>query len=522
MATMTPKTPEVSAGPDWTRPRPIDTTYWVVPGRFLVGEHPGSRSRARSMDRLRRFLDAGITCFIDLTELDESPAYEMRLPAATPLGRRVEYLRQPIPDHGIPADRATMSRILALLDGALESGHCVYLHCRAGIGRSAMVAGCWLAERNPGGGKAALTELDDYWQQCRQSHSWPQVPETDEQAAFVRSWQPVRAGVSGALRSAQSTGPGKGAAAAADAVSGLALEQRVRGGWFGLALGDALGATHAAVATKVSPLAWTQHTSLALCLAESLDALGRTDARDQIERYWRWFKDGHLSATGEPGEARASSDVAKALAIFRWRGLPVAGSHDPKDATAASLPRVLAAALFAGNDPVAAIALAAECARTTQQSPRVLDTCRAYAAALLCALRGQPAQGWLQAVPEPVPGCWTAKPLSKDVQAAVATVPAAADARAAGGTIDVVQALVLARRIVGDARDFDAAMAAAKRSVPDDAALVAGLVGTMFGLQHGVGALPADALGRLAGRGQLDVAVEHCVARLMATGGVTA
>ena len=505
---MTPKTPEVSATPDWTRPRPIDTTYWVVPGRFLVGEHPGSRSRARSMDRLRRFLEAGITCFIDLTELDESPGYDRHLPFESPSGRRIDYLRQPIPDHGVPADRATMDRILAMLDDALGSGHGVYLHCRAGIGRSAMVAGCWLAERNPGGGEAALIELGDYWQQCRQSRSWPQVPETSEQEDFVRTWRSLRGAVQGVARS---SGP----------VRGLALEQRVRGGWFGLALGDALGATSAAEAVKSSSLAWTQPTALALCLAESLDALGRSDARDQIERYWRWFKDGHLSATGHPGETHASPDVAKALATFRWRGLPVAGSHDPKDAAATSLPRVLAAALFAGADPAAAIALAAECSRTTHQSPLILDSCRAYSAMLLCALRGQPAQDWLQAVPEPVPGCWAARPLRKDVRAAVATGPSVEDAKVTGGPIDVLQALALARRIVGDAQDFNAAIAEAKRCVRDDAALVGGLVGTMFGLRHGIDALPAAAIGRLAGRQHLDVAVERCVARLTVTGGVT-
>ncbi|MBK7904332.1 MAG: ADP-ribosylglycohydrolase family protein [Proteobacteria bacterium] len=477
---MTPKTPEASASPDWTRPRPIDTTYWVVPGRFLVGEHPGSRSRARSMDRLRRFLEAGITCFIDLTEPDESSAYDRHLPFETSSGRRIDYRRQPIPDHGVPADRATMDRILAMLDDALSTGHGVYLHCRAGIGRSATVAGCWLAERNPGGGEAALTELGDYWRQCRQSRSWPQVPETSEQEEFVRNWQPLRPGVKGV---AKSSGPARG----------LALEQRVRGGWFGLALGDALGATSAAAATRNLPLAWTQHTSLALCLAESLNALGRSDARDQIERYWRWFKDGHLTATGQPGETGASPDVAKALATFRWRGLPVAGSHDPKDAAATSLPRVLAAALFAGNNPAGAIALAAECSRTTHQSPLVLDTCRAYSAMLLCALRGQPAHDWLRAVPEPLPGCWTAKPLRKDVQAAVATAPPAEGATATGGTIDVVQALALARRIAGDAKDFDAAIVATRRNAGDEAALVAGLVGTMFGLQHGMDVLPPDA-----------------------------
>ena len=42
-------------------PRPLPATYWVVPGRLLVGEHPGSQSRADAMERLRRFLSAGVT-----------------------------------------------------------------------------------------------------------------------------------------------------------------------------------------------------------------------------------------------------------------------------------------------------------------------------------------------------------------------------------------------------------------------------------------------------------------------------
>ena len=190
MTASSPSNPD--SAPDWTRPRPIDASYWVVPGRLLVGEHPGSRSRAQSMERLRRFLEAGVTCFIDLTEPREMAGYEMLLPFETPTGRRVEYLREPIVDHGVPADRETMGRIVAMIDGAIETGHCVYLHCRAGIGRSAMAAGCWLAERNGAGGEAALNELADLWQQCVQSRSWRNVPETSEQAAFVRSWEPLR------------------------------------------------------------------------------------------------------------------------------------------------------------------------------------------------------------------------------------------------------------------------------------------------------------------------------------------
>ena len=61
-------------------PRPLDETYWVVPGRLLVGQHPGSRSRAQAMERIRQFVDAGISCFIDLTEPGESPPYDNLLP----------------------------------------------------------------------------------------------------------------------------------------------------------------------------------------------------------------------------------------------------------------------------------------------------------------------------------------------------------------------------------------------------------------------------------------------------------
>src|SRR5512140_2607995 len=172
---------------EWIPPQPVPACYWVVPGRLLVGEHPGSHSRAEAMERLRSFLAAGVTCFIDLTQPQEMASYEALLPFATPTGRRVEYLRQPIPDHDVPEDRGTMERILVLLDDALAAGHMVYLHCRAGIGRSATVAGCWLANQR-GSAELALQELQEYWKQSSQSIRWPEIPETEAQEDFVRAW----------------------------------------------------------------------------------------------------------------------------------------------------------------------------------------------------------------------------------------------------------------------------------------------------------------------------------------------
>jgi ADP-ribosylglycohydrolase len=499
-----PSSSDPANAPDWTLPRPIDASYWVVPGRLLVGDHPGSRSRAQSMERLRRFLAAGVTCFIDLTEPQEMSGYEMLLPFETPTGRRVEYLREPIIDHGVPADRETMGRILAMIDGALDTGHCVYLHCRAGIGRSATVAGCWLAERNAVGGEAALAELADLWPQCAQSRSWRNVPETPEQAAFVQSWQPLR--LTGPVDGRARRTPGAGTEAP------LLLQQRVRGAWHGLALGDALGLS--APADAQAPLAWTQHTALTLCLAESLATVGHCDARDQIERYWRWLKDGYCDARGEPGESTVSPDIAKALATYRWRGQPMAGSHDPKHVSANSLSRVLAAVLHAGSDVAGAIALAAECSRTTHQSPLVLDACRLYAATLAAALRGQAASAVLLDVPEPATGCFGSKSLRADVRSACA-VTAAGEASALP---EVLRVLVHARRIVHAAPDFTSAIVEARGVAVEDGSPLAAITGTLYGALHGFDALPPAAVVRLAGRDPLEVACSRGAVREVGAG----
>lgn len=88
---------------------------------------------------------------------------------------------------------------------------------------------------------------------------------------------------------------------------------RFRGCLLGLAAGDALGTT-----VEFSPLGsftpvadivggcpfhlhpgeWTDDTSTALCLADSLVACRGFDPADQLRRYLRWWRERYLSSNG--------------------------------------------------------------------------------------------------------------------------------------------------------------------------------------------------------------------------------
>jgi len=107
----------------------------------------------------------------------------------------------------------------------------------------------------------------------------------------------------------------------------MKLIDRYRGALLGLAAGDALGTTLEFMPpgsfTPVKEIVgggpfrlkagqWTDDTSMALCLAESLierknfdpvDQLTRLrknfDPVDQLTRFVRWYREGHLSSTGD-------------------------------------------------------------------------------------------------------------------------------------------------------------------------------------------------------------------------------
>lgn len=179
-------------------PLPTPDAYWVTPptsatrlanGRLLAGEYPSAKDAAEAIAKLNRFLDSGITFFLDLTEVGE---YNLRpyaaqiaqLAMARQQPAAITHRRLPIPDMGTP-DPATMTLILDTLDAALTQGETVYVHCFGGIGRTGTVIGCWLV-RHGLTGQQALTQIAA-WRKATPD-GWKQSPETAAQRQLVLDW----------------------------------------------------------------------------------------------------------------------------------------------------------------------------------------------------------------------------------------------------------------------------------------------------------------------------------------------
>jgi ADP-ribosylglycohydrolase len=203
---------------------------------------------------------------------------------------------------------------------------------------------------------------------------------------------------------------------------------RFLGALCGLAVGDALGTsvefskpgTFDPVTEMtgggpfgLEPGQWTDDTSMALCLAESLVETGRFDPVDQVRRYLRWWREGHMSSNGRCFDI--GNTVREALALFEETGDPWCGSTDPHSAGNGSLMRLAPIPLFFSATPELAIELAGESSRTTHGARTAVDACRYFAALILGALRGANKDDLLAPLYSPVPGYWETHPLDPQI-----------------------------------------------------------------------------------------------------------
>jgi ADP-ribosyl-[dinitrogen reductase] hydrolase len=471
--------------------RPIPNSYWVIPGRLLAGEHPAAH--------LHELGAAGIDCYIDLTQAGELPVYSSLLPAG------IQYHAMPLVDHAVPEDPGSMRRILATLRRALAANRRVYIHCRAGIGRTGMAVGCYLSEEaapGAGAGPAGLASLNKLWQQNARSRHWPKVPETEEQEAFVLKWLERRSGTASAPP------------AAPVPARAVQPQDRFRGALLGLAVGDALGVSTQGLKPGAFPAvtapagggefrlprgAWTDDTAMALCVAESFVECAGFDSRDQMERIRRWQQQGHWSATGTAVGLRPG--VRKVLALASWSRAPMLGSHDPGQLDKEPLVRCVGPALYYADDTEAAAEAGGDTARVTHQAPLVVDTCRLFTAMVQAAVAGEGKAAILHLWRR-----WPGLPLKDEVlDVAQEVIPRGLRNTILGSLDAVLRAFAVSRDFGGGALQL--------ANLGGDSDVAGAAYGQLAGAHFGAGAIPLAWRDTLARRDEIEVLADQLAAR---------
>lgn len=151
--------------------------FWIAgPWRGRLAIMPRPRGGDWLDDETRNWREAGVDVVVSLMEPSEETELDLATEAASATASGLEFRSFPIPDRGVPNSQEAVAELTAQLSDALHTGKNVALHCRQGIGRSALIAAAALV--------AAGEDANAALESITRSRGFP-VPETDEQRRWV-------------------------------------------------------------------------------------------------------------------------------------------------------------------------------------------------------------------------------------------------------------------------------------------------------------------------------------------------
>jgi len=127
-------------------------------------------------DEVTHWRVEGVGLVVSLLEPDETRELGLAGEADACCAQGIDFLNFPIPDRGVPEDRRQAEALALRL---AEMDRPVAIHCRAGIGRSALVAALTLIQRG--------LSADDAFARIGAARGLP-VPDTDAQRRWVEDF----------------------------------------------------------------------------------------------------------------------------------------------------------------------------------------------------------------------------------------------------------------------------------------------------------------------------------------------
>ncbi len=151
--------------------------YWieaVTQGRLAILGRP--RSGDWLSDEIGGWKTAGLTDVVSLLEAHEVRDLDLAREADMAAGVGLVFESLPTPDRGVPVSFEVAHSLWNRLAAKILEGHSVGVHCRAGIGRSGLIAA----------GVLVCLGVDERtaWERTSRARGRP-VPDTEEQRLWL-------------------------------------------------------------------------------------------------------------------------------------------------------------------------------------------------------------------------------------------------------------------------------------------------------------------------------------------------
>lgn len=202
---------------------------------------------------------------------------------------------------------------------------------------------------------------------------------------------------------------------------------KFKGSFLGLATGDALGLplenkspnTFEPIKDIVGvgilglePGKWTDDTSMALCLAESLIEKKGFEPIDQLERYLKWYREGYHSSTGFCFGMGRTTYLA--LRKFEHTRDAYCGTEDILFSGNGSIMRLTPVPMYFSNNFQKAIEMSGESSKTTHASPLCIDACYLLGSIIVGLLNGFTKEQVLSE--NYLKNYWSQNPLNEEIE----------------------------------------------------------------------------------------------------------
>ena len=152
----------------------------VPSGKLAIMPRP--RAGDWLSDEIASWKRDGVNLVVSLLEDEEIEELGLDAEADECAKAGVAYLRHPISDRGLPESRQRFAEFVDELVRELKRGRSIAIHCRIGVGRSALVAACVLV--------AMGRPLSYVWTTIQKARGMS-VPDTDEQREWVAKFSPL-------------------------------------------------------------------------------------------------------------------------------------------------------------------------------------------------------------------------------------------------------------------------------------------------------------------------------------------